>query len=734
MASTLAAPRTEKAGSPADRDWADAWPRTKGGNLKSKLSWEEKVHVLDPTSTQEATEARLVQFQQLFAPQVMNGIVTREGEGHRAWKALHWPLSYHLLFRHLLADRHPSRPPIWIGARSFPNTRWFCIDVDPDRTAEEVFDERFDRSRMDADEQERYFQQVKAEVEKKPIPPFKARCEQVEQAFRLLGIDPGNPRHVLNLASPSGGRHYYIFLDPEDCTSAMTELWGLVGLRHVKGQIEFYPSTSQGFRLPFGHIPGQQHDPTAWIQFTDDYHNGVIKRFDGTDLLWRAQQLRRSRRTRSQPSPRKATSPPAPASTSVTHFVSRTVPLGVPKRDRWLADLQGKAIQRYRELIQQESHSFQDAEDLWTLGIKFPGTRNTALKILAAHLLWFRHLSPDEAQEQLTTWAYDARHNSHDIRADLQNGTRKVADQIARMVRWYAEHKEDRAKADLPQALFAHAELLALRPHLMHLPAEDRISQAHFYLSFLRFAKLHGQLGAGQSGWDAAPAVKEVIRKWPGCGKMLYKARMRHAEEAGLFRMVKEKWQRRGGKGRARTYRLAVPVVLPEGWTLSYEEALAFLTQDTTTEEQAEAGLTLPMPSGQETSERNTNDVPSHRQERSCGDAASRGNVSPDLRPSRSRGGLDQGPRERHQEPDAAVGLPGQGDERIGAIPPTTAAAPVAEGAQPTTQDSGCALSFEERERMALGLGEDDDGGNHRTGRRNQRKLSEQASGLRSAN
>jgi hypothetical protein len=169
MASTLISPRTNEAGISTHLDWYDVWPRTKDGSFKSNLTWEEKIHILDPTSTQDATDTRLVEFQRLFAPQLMHGIVTHEGEGHRAWKALHWPLSFQLFFRHLLADRHPHRPPIWIGARSFPNTRWFCIDVDPDRTPEQIFDERFDRSRMGQDDQRRYLQQVKAEVEKKAL-------------------------------------------------------------------------------------------------------------------------------------------------------------------------------------------------------------------------------------------------------------------------------------------------------------------------------------------------------------------------------------------------------------------------------------------------------------------------------------------------------------------------------------------------------------------------------------
>src|SRR4051794_3964095 len=42
--------------------------------------------------------------------------------------------------------------------------------------------------------------------------------------------------------------------------------------------------------------------------------------------------------------------------------------------------------------------------------------------------------------------------------------------------------------------------------------------------------------------------------------------------------LEREKWQRAGGGGRARTYRLAAPVVDRRDWTIAYAEALAILT------------------------------------------------------------------------------------------------------------------------------------------------------------
>jgi hypothetical protein len=78
-----------------------------------------------------------------------------------------------------------------------------------------------------------------------------------------MGIDPDNPRSVVNLASPSGGRHIYVFLDNLYGNDQARCLLSEAGLQHVPGEIEFYPSTTHGFRLPFGYLPGQTHDPSA---------------------------------------------------------------------------------------------------------------------------------------------------------------------------------------------------------------------------------------------------------------------------------------------------------------------------------------------------------------------------------------------------------------------------------------------------------------------------------------
>ena len=57
-----------------------------------------------------------------------------------------------------------------------------------------------------------------------------------------MGINPENPRSVLILRSPSGGRHYYVFLDAPYCLDQIHGLLQCAGLRHVKGRSNsFHP-------------------------------------------------------------------------------------------------------------------------------------------------------------------------------------------------------------------------------------------------------------------------------------------------------------------------------------------------------------------------------------------------------------------------------------------------------------------------------------------------------------
>jgi len=657
-------------------DWPDVLPRTKKGELKQKLSWDEKLRVLDPFSPREATEARLARFESLFAFRYTDAIITKVNQGPRAWTALRGRLRAAHIVRHFLADRVPTLPPQWVGARSFRTTRHFCLDVDTDRTPEQVLALEYDLSQFDELERDWLLRKKapKQRKSKKAKAPFEDRCQQVENALRLLGINPGNPRHLLIQPTPSGGRHYYIFLSASYDLDKMTSFWAEVGLHHVPGQFEFFPSGSHALRLPFGLIPGQPHDPRAWIQFTDDYDNHRIRRFSLQELLDHASRSLTAMREQERPSS-------AAASTSTTTTKTKTrvpgtslpmTPMGIPKRERQAAALTQAQTERYRKLTEHGPRSYEEGEELKALGILLPGTRNTTLNYLAAHLVWFRELSPADATAQLTAWAYDPRHASKDIRHDLEHGTTRVASQIARMCRWYGEHRQDRPKTSTARPVFAHAELAALRPHIQALPAQARTGQAHFVLSFLQFAKLHGAAAEDGTAWEAAPAIKPVVRRWQGCHHMRYKDRMKRAQEAGIFAVVKEKYQAPPGqKGRARTYRLSVPFVPSEEWTLGYDDALAFLTGAGVPPADAPGGLgdvpALPTALPR-TEERIPTREPPGIPVRPDGAPEPGDHTSP-VHPPRSRAGTEPGPRERDPEPAEAVGVPREAPGAGAALP-----------------------------------------------------------------
>jgi hypothetical protein len=634
---------------------ADCLLRNKAGNLKQRFSWAEKLHFLDPTSSIKETEARLDEFAELFAHRYTDGIITRVGQGPRAWTALKGAIAPWQIVRHLLADRVPTLPPQWVGARSFLTTRFTCIDVDADRTPEQMVADSYDLSGMGDSEREHYRSWLLNRMKPtKAKPPFEDRCRYVEEVLRWVGIDPEDPLQVLIQPTPSGGRHYYFFLDASYTINQPHRVLQEAGLKHTPGQFELFPSTGRALRLPFGHVPGQPHDPRAWIRFIDNYRFRRTRRFSVQEM----DDALDRRRRRPTPSPQKQP-PRQPRTINIT--VQGQFPIhGIPKRER-------QVIDRYQQLIHQGPQSTQEAQELMDRGILLAGTRTQVLNYLTAHLIWFRGKSVDEATEELTTWAYAGGHESKDIRADLQNGTRQVAKQIATMCAWYANHKKSRTANDRP--VFAHDELVSLRPHLQTLQSEERTKQAHFLLSFLRFAKRHGKPAQDHSGWEAAPAINAVMKKWEGCRHgNAYKRRIDHAEAAGILTMTRGKWQNHRGPGRARTYRLAVPVVPREEWSLDYDTALDLLTRECPPE----------MQQVKHDEEAQSNN-PTNCEERDKPDERTSTNTVNDIdgrsdhpavvHPPRPGTHLEPGPRERPQEPNAAVGLPRQADGGVPAVP-----------------------------------------------------------------
>ena len=448
---------------------------------------DELVH-LDPRSSREATLSRVGEYRRLFAFRYTRGIVTRRGQGPSAWTAYRGNLLDEQIIQHLLASRLPGRPPVWYGSRSFQTSRYLCLDVDADRTPKQILAKKYPLwERMPEDiyaaELGKIVSQLRRQI---PCPSFADRCSLVERAFRRMGLNPDNHRSVLIQRTPSGGRHYYVFFDALYSLDQYHELFHAVGLQHIPGEIEFYPSPTHGLRLPFGFVPGQPHDPNAWIQFIDDYRNGQIIRHSlatVTDPLVKHHSTQHCRiqslkQAKSLPptNPQKPFIMGLPKQARISQ-VNSNLNVSVDSEQRFLALLEG-------------IHSSADADELMTMGIIVPGTRTKVLNHLAANLIWFRHLPAADAASFLTDWAMSPRHASKDIADDLAHGTVTVAKHIATMCRWYEANKRtpDIIPTDTnATGKFAPQELKSLRSHLADLSPDDRANQAHFLLHFLRF-------------------------------------------------------------------------------------------------------------------------------------------------------------------------------------------------------------------------------------------------------
>lgn len=472
-----------------------------------------------------------------------------------------------------------------------------------------------------------------------------------------MGINPDNPTSVLIQPTPSGGRHYYVFFDSPYLLSQYHQLLHAVKLQHVPGEIEFYPSTKHGLRLPFGYIPGKTHDPQAWIQFIDDYRNGKIIRHslaDCHDSLEKHTEIQ-SRRIQSV----KESRPGSPTGNMHQKVSSSSTPKSAePTR---YPNHGADADSRYRSLL-EEIRCSTDAEELMSLGILLPGTRTKVLNHLAAHLIWFRHLSAADATKELTEWALNKRHNSKDIQEDLACGTDAVARHIARICGWHARHKttspHSRNSATTNVAKFTQAELETVRTALGKTPRSDRREQAEFYLHFLHFSKRHGTTTPDNQAWQSSPAVRQVIRRWPGCHHMNYKLRIAHALESGLLEITREKWHRPGGMGRARNYRLNVVPDQSTTAMIDYDTALNMLVtnaplvasvKEKTSDNQNQYDFGVANATQPESDTRSNGS----QGENERGD-------SPTLCPQGARIRLEAGPHQRHRESNAIANVLGE--------------------------------------------------------------------------
>lgn len=606
--------------------------RPRGGigttpKAKRRTSRLEKLAVLTPGLLPDQAEEWLNYFCSIFCFRLRDAVVTRVGQGPRAWTAKRGILSLQDVARHLLGDAIPHLLPQWVGARSFATSYFFCLDVDCDRHAPAV--------------------NAASNQQRSSPPSFTERIDIVFQALRRVCIDPNDRRQVLILPTPSGGRHIYVFFDKPYFVDQYHDLLRRAGLRFAKGQIEFFPSQNQALRLPFGHIPGATHDPTAWLRFIRDYRVGRIKRFH-LDDLWQALLNGGIKAPQHLPAGK------------INLSISRSA---VPSRKRTSVTMRTAAaspgpITRSAAGQFVPPKCIQDVERLLANGITIPGTRNAALLALAQHFIFIRGMTAAVAAKLITEWALNPRHASKDIHHDLRHGTDVVAREIQRMCRW-CEAKRDPNRRTIgtkvqSTAAFTREEIEELYEKISAAPEPKRAALVDFVLSFLAFAKQHGKARSDGTAWHAAPAVNAVIRKWPGCHHMHYKAHIELAIELGLFQMVRDKWQNPNGNGRARTYELTVKVSY-DSTSLDFDSARRQLIAPSIDAGRERAIETANIPAGS-----NTDQEPNH--EHLQNDANQRINPSgemlaPPVHQSRPRGDLASCPRQRPPQPYAAQRL-----------------------------------------------------------------------------
>lgn len=570
----------------AERDLAAKQTRdsiliTRKGTPKKRFTTDEKLQLLDPLASIEATGKRFKVFADVFAFNRWKAIMTRAGGGPSDWRAIKGKLGDNCIIRHLLADQIPSYSPQWVGTRSTSDTKFFCIDVDSDG-----------HGRADAPAESH-----------STVPSFAERCYEVEWRLACLGIHVDDPTHTLVTQTPSGGRHYYAFLDEPRLLNQVKYLLQAAGFRHHPGQIELFPSRSHGLRLPFGHTPGRKTNPNAWIRFVDRYRGGKVHCFSLEELyenLETPQRLPPPRvagitgagRYRPEPGhmpqPQHGTGGDDPTGRAI----SRPGPAPAPRRAATPRRFQKQrkaaedtaTTEKYWTILENGITCKEDAQIILSKGVLKYGTRTKLLEMLVRHMVWFEGKSEAATRKALTDWIYDSRNRSHDLEKDRENNTQTVETHIANLCRWYAEKRaNDRPTADdACKMMYFDRELEALRSAIESLPRRAKRTVVPFLLHLVHFSQRFGTRSEDGSSWEVFLAINSVVRKLPGCSGMRYKQRFGDAERIGILKLIREKWQNPRGTGRPRTYRARIPESHSSDRCIGYDEMLRRLTGDAT--------------------------------------------------------------------------------------------------------------------------------------------------------
>lgn len=510
---------------------------TKSGQLRQRFSVEERIQI------HRATQADLKSFMDLFCPRGVPFARTAGGDP-RGWRTPRTgsgsfaPTTERDVLRHLQADLLPGQQHVWIAPRSWEKTRFVCIDVD---------------AHGDTDD-------------------FKHRCDYLQGILYRLGITEDT---WLVSRTPSGGRHYRFILKYRVRCEEIRQLFESVGIHHSPGKFEIFPNTTNGVRLPFGYVPGQETESGAWVtwirklqagEFRQTCWSSVVKRAD--NIIWRAptappsEPAANSRQTpvRIRTVPNFSATPPSlPAAGICRHIPS-------------------DSLERYRSILSSEHQSVQQVRELERLGILEPGTRYQTSKILAWHLVRARHLTPEKATEHLNKWAYRTGNGiSKDVTADLKNRTSKVAKQNAALVVWISNLKDDTKQRGRRTSgvtlLFTDEEVRLIADHFIRHPKLQTISRClEFAFRVLHFAKTNGS--CEKYGFKAYLSVDGIIRKWPRCSGATYKPRRDALIQSGLMSIEEKKIQSNNKSGRATGYGIHVAALLNTVPSHSLDDAI----------------------------------------------------------------------------------------------------------------------------------------------------------------
>lgn len=504
---------------------------TRSGKLKSRYSKSERLQIIG------GTPEDLKDYIELFCPDRPLYAKTRgKSDDPRDWSTPIGRLTEDEVVKHLTGNLIPGIIPRWIAPRSWEVTTWVGIDVD------------FRGDRAD----------------------FVKRCKLVLESLEKAGI---TKKHILKSITPSGGRHYRFFLDRKVRTWEIENILSRIGLHESSGQIEIFPRTTKGMRLPFGYVPGQKHDPNQWLKFIRKYQAGRVPKVNWREFDRHTEEISQLDQSTANLNGIESEHQP------VTRLKSRRVnscSLGVPRSKQLSSDNNNDKI-RYQDLLSRPFGHVSDAKELWNLGIQTPGTRTEATKRMAWHLIHAKSIQSEQAMKLIVDWVYETgKETSQDVQQDLTNDTRCVEDQTKSIVEWMVLHGNASEVYSKDLTFISTHEIQAICEILEDEIQNDRLVASA--LRFLRFAKLHGN--DCEDGWEVQIAINGVVRKWPECrGSNYYKPIIDSLVEKGLIIRTREKRQTGNGTGRPRTYKIHVAPSLRSEANLTHDEAIEYINQ-----------------------------------------------------------------------------------------------------------------------------------------------------------